>query len=175
MTEYEFENIVSENGLQIINTTSERNGYPRDLKDAIIGFKTFDQATELANKYNLSIEVFHKRDGWYLWHRTGNRAYSIFERDPEKFGEGCSFYTDRDEFFHNEIIPILQGIEDSYDYDSFEDLYLETKTICEGLDMLKDDEVYVCQDGIITGTIKLHTMQYEYDTHHYAIGLITND
>lgn len=175
MTQYEFENIASENGLQIINTTSERNGYPHDLKDAIIGFKTFDQAKELANKYGMSIEIFHKLDGWDLWHRTGILACCEFERDPEKLGEGYRFYTDRAEYFRNEVIPILQGIDDSYDYDSFEDLFLETKTICEELDMLKDDEVYVYQDGRFIDTIKLHAMRYEYDTHHYAIGLIAID
>ena len=51
MTQYEFENIASENGLQIICTTSEGNGYPHDLKDAIIGFKTFDQATEFRRRW----------------------------------------------------------------------------------------------------------------------------
>ena len=38
------EEITSENGLELIETTAERSGYPRGLQKAIIGFDTFDEA-----------------------------------------------------------------------------------------------------------------------------------
>ena len=43
--------IASENGLQVIDTTTGLNGYPRFLKKAIIGFEDFEQAEKLAEEY----------------------------------------------------------------------------------------------------------------------------
>ena len=42
--------IASENGLQLIETTASRTGYPERLQKAIIGFDTFEQAEELAKE-----------------------------------------------------------------------------------------------------------------------------
>ena len=70
--------IASENGLQVIDTTTGLNGYPQSLKKAIIGFEDFEQAEKLAEEYHLDIEIFTKRDGWQLWNRDANSAYDAF-------------------------------------------------------------------------------------------------
>lgn len=67
--------IAYENGLELIETTSERNGYPANLKYAIIGFNSFEEAEKIAKDNNLSIEIFTKNDGWQLYYRTGNRVH----------------------------------------------------------------------------------------------------
>ena len=76
----DLESIAEENGLELITTTSARNGYPQRLKRAIIGFDTFEDAEKLAHENGLSIEYFSKRDGWCLWYRERSHAFAPFER-----------------------------------------------------------------------------------------------
>ena len=41
--------IAESNNLEVIETTSQANGYPSNLKDAIIGFESFEDAEKLAD------------------------------------------------------------------------------------------------------------------------------
>ena len=75
MKQFDFIDLAAQGGFELIETTSERSGYPLDLKKAIIGFDSMEEAREYAEQHDLSIEIFHKRDGWNVWYRTGNRAY----------------------------------------------------------------------------------------------------
>lgn len=72
------EEIASENGLELIETTAERSGYPRGLQKAIIGFDTFDEAEKLAKEYGLDIEIFTSATagtyGIELGTKPGNRS-----------------------------------------------------------------------------------------------------
>lgn len=56
--EADIKEIAYEHGLEIIETTTGRNGYPQELKHAIIGFSTFREAEELAERYGLKITSF---------------------------------------------------------------------------------------------------------------------
>ena len=71
MKQFDFIDLAAQGGFELIETTSERSGYPLDLKKAIIGFDSMEEAREYAEQHDLSIEIFHKRDGWNVWYRTG--------------------------------------------------------------------------------------------------------
>ena len=98
--------IAENEGLEYIETTSESNGYLRNLKFAITGFYTFEQAQELADKYNLSIQSFEKRDGWQLWYRTGVTMYSAFENSAEAYG--CDYSEENEDTVTENIISRLE-------------------------------------------------------------------
>ena len=72
----DFYTIAEIENLQVVDTTSAMSGYPQSLKKALIGFDSFEEAERIAGEYGLSIETFTKRDGWQLYYRTNNRAYS---------------------------------------------------------------------------------------------------
>ena len=55
--------------LDLVDTTSQANGYPSNEVTAIVGFSTIETAENFANKYGLSTVVLHKRDGWHFWAR----------------------------------------------------------------------------------------------------------
>lgn len=165
------EEIAYKNGLDLIDTTTEATGYPRGLQKAIIGFETFDEAEKLAKEYDLDIEIFTKRDGWNLWYRTGKFACEPFDRSAEEYGDDYRQYSkaDLEDFYENHVQPFVA------EYDSFEQLrsFLnDMERIKEEIEDAEDDEIVIaCSDGY-RETVKVHTMAYEYDTHHYAIGLI---
>ena len=77
----DLELIAEANGLELIDTSSARNGYPQQLQQAIIGFDTFEDAEMLAEEHGLSIAIFSKLDGWGIWYRT-NRHPTIFAHWP---------------------------------------------------------------------------------------------
>ena len=55
--------------LDLIDTTSQANGYPSNEISAIVGFSRLETAENFAKKYGLSTVVLHKRDGWNFWAR----------------------------------------------------------------------------------------------------------
>ena len=167
----DIEDIAYENGLELIDTTSAMNGYPQYLKRAVIGFDTFEQADKLAKENGLSIEIFTKRDGWNLWYRTGDKAWEPFERSADEYGDDYREFSNEDleEFYENEVQPSVSDFEDFASLRSFLDIM---EKIYDKIEEADDDELVITSEGNYYETIKKTTMEYSYDTHHYAIGLI---
>ena len=164
------EDIAYENGLDLIQTTSESNGYPSNIKPAIIGFESFAEAQEIADKYDLSIEHFQKRDGWSLWFRNGNTADEAYEMTDETFGANAMVYYKQDieHFQENEIDAFIED----YDEDDREDFIAEKMEILEHLRSMEDDEAVLTDEGRFVEVIKQRTMSYYEDVYTNALGLI---
>ena len=166
--------IAIENGLQLVETTAKSTGYPERLQEAIIGFDTFEQAEELAKENGLSIESFHQNEGCDLWYRTGSTAYEPFRRSAEDFGDDYSEFSkeDLEDFYENEVQPMVSDFENFDDLRSFLD---QKEKIKDELEDAEDDEIVITRCGEYYDTIKERTMSYNYDSHSYAIGLIDID
>ncbi len=171
MTKFDFIDLASKKGLDLIDTTSETNGYPRFLEKAIIGFDTMEEAEECAQKYGLSVEIFHKRDGWNLWYRTGNKAYEPFTRKAEEFGADYELFTAGGEeyYYEDEVRPF---IDDFFNFEDVEKFLKERRQVYEEILLLKDNQAVLTYQGLFCDVIKLRTMSYNCDTHNYAIGVI---
>lgn len=172
--------IASENGLQVISTTTGLNGYPQSLKEAIIGFEDFEQAEKLAEEYHLDIEIFTKRDGWQLWSRGNNHAYDAFERSAEDYGENYQQFEanmSQDDFLQQvgaaSYIDELADEEDGLE--KIEDYIKGLRELYDEIAIADDDEIVIADGDVYVETIKEKTMQYSYDTKHYVIGLIDNN
>ena len=170
----DLESIAEEYGLEVISTTSARNGYPQRLRPAIIGFDTFEDAERIAADEGLSIEVFSKRDGWNLWYREGNHALAPFERDGAEYGDEYRQYSkeDLEGFYMNEVQPSVCAFDDFASLRCFLDIMEEVRDKIEEAD---DNEIVLATCGGYYDTIKKVTMSYCYDTHHFAIGLIDRE
>lgn len=172
--------IASENGLHVIETTTGLNGYPQCLKEAIIGFENFEQAEKLAEEYHLDIEIFTKRDGWQLWSRDNNRAYDAFERSAEDYGENYQQFEanmSQDDFLQQVgAASFIDGLTDEEDgLDRIEDYITDLRKLYDEIAITNDDEIVIADGDVYVETIKKRTMQYSYDTKHYVIGLINNN
>ena len=172
--------IASENGLQVISTTTGLNGYPRFLKKAIIGFENYEQAEKLAEEYHLDIEIFTKRDGWQLWSRDNNRAYDAFERSAEDYGENYQQFSadmSQDDFLQQVgAADFIDGLADEEDgLDRIEEYITDLRKLYDEIAIADDDEIVIADGDVYVETIKKRTMQYSYDTKHYVIGLINNN
>jgi hypothetical protein len=159
-------------GLQYIETTSERNGYPSNLKGAIIGFEEFKQAEYWAEKLGLSIETFSKKDGWDLWHREGSGAYKAFENSSDDFGDNYQEIPKmtEEEFIESEVKFFFE--DDKESFDEIESFLKQKKEIWEEVEKMDDNEIVITNEGRYSETIKKESMYFYNDTKHIAIGLI---
>ena len=172
--------IASENGLQVINTTTGLNGYPQSLKEAIIGFENFEQAEKLAEEYHLDIEIFTKRDGWQFWNRDNNSAYDAFERSASDYGENFQQFEanmSQDDFLQQvgaaSFIDELADEEDGLD--RIEEYTKDLRELYNAIAKASDDEIVIADGDVYVETVKEKTMQYSYDTKNYVVGLIDNN
>lgn len=155
--------------LDVIETTSERNGYPANIKYAIIGFDTYEEAKRFADETGMQVQYFERRDGWQLWYRTGNNAYGEYEIGAEIYGENYSEYSSEEEYMYILNDLISSGVDD---IEELENIVKNARYIIDDIRDLEDDEVVITRCGYYYGTIKKHSMYYYHDTHHYAIGVI---
>lgn len=159
------------NEFTLIETTSEPNGYPRNLRKAIIGFETFEQAEELAERHGLSIEMFERRDGQDLWTRR-DRIFKPFDMASIYTEEGYDFYKNIsfEEFCERE--DVHGQLKECADFDEMSAWLENFKELFEEIETLKEGEILIKDNYGNTFVSKEYTMQYSYDTHNYAIGLI---
>lgn len=171
MTEFDFIELASQNDLDLIETTSERNGYPLNLKKAIIGFDSMEEARIVADQNDLSVEIFHKRDGWNVWYRTGRQAYEPFTRSAEDYGDDFSLFTasDTDSYYENEVQDIVADFDN---FDDVEEFLKERREVYDAISNLDDKEALVTYQGRLYEKIRRISMGYYFDTHSYAIGVI---
>lgn len=158
--------------LEMIETTTGVNGYPQNLKHALIGLKNFEQAQEIANKHpEVRITTFHKRDGCQLWERNSNNTYEPLQNSASDFGADCNQFTseDAEDFFENEVKQFLE------DFENFEDLnkfLKESEEVLDKIQLCGDNELVITYQGRYYDTIEKESMSFYHDTHHYAIGII---
>lgn len=159
------------NEFTLIETTSESNGYPRNLRKAIIGFNTFEEAEELAEKHDLSIEMFERRDGWDLWTRR-DLIFRPFDMTSIYVEEGYDFYkhVSFEDFCERE--DVIGHLKDCADFDEMSTWLENFKELFEEIEELKENEILIKDNDGNTFVSKEYAMQYSYDTHNYAIGLI---
>jgi hypothetical protein len=164
--------IAEVEGLDFIETTSERNGYPSNLKGAIIGFESFKQAEEIAEKYELEIQSFEKKDGWALWFRSGSWMGEAFKNSSDDYGDNYSELAKMDEaeFLESEVKYFFE--DDRESFDEIEAFLNQKKEIWEEIEKMEDDEIVITNCGSYSETIKKESMYFYHDTKHLAIGLI---
>lgn len=157
--------------LQVIETTSAMNGYPQSIKNALIGLDNYQQAERIADEYGLRIELFTKRDGWQLYYRTNNRAYSAIEVSAEDYGDDYRSFTssDYEDFYENEVQGMIGEFDNFEQAESFLDM---KKKIYEAIDDLEEDEMVLTYQGEYFDTVKRSTMCFYNDTKTIVIGLI---
>ena len=167
----DFYTIAEIENLQVVDTTSAMSGYPQSLKKALIGFDSFEEAERIAGEYGLSIETFTKRDGWQLYYRTNNRAYSAIEVSAEEYGDDYRSFTasDYEGFYENEVQGMIGEFDD---FDSVEDFLEKKKKIYDAIEDLEDDEMVLACQGEYYDTVKRYTMCHSFDTKTTVIGLI---
>lgn len=160
--------------IETIQTTSDRNGYPRELKYATIGFETFEEAEEYAKENDMTVCSFYKKDGWSLWARDGYPLHA-FQLHASDFSDDWRHYEfgAADRFWEE----TLQEVDELKEYDDWTDEqveeYLEAaKKVRDKIAALNPGEFACVYDNYVFAVYDQETMQYHHDGTTYAIGCI---
>ena len=172
-TTYELasEIIDSYDSLSQVEITTGINGYPSHLHAGIIGFESFQQAKEVANKYGGEVVSLHRRDGWELWQSQSPawEAYDIERIYQEQ--EGCQIYDSgmtEEQFIEEESVADMVADMDSID--AIAKYVAHIKELWQQIETLDDSQFL----AVGNGWTEMHDktgMSYYDDTHHYAIGV----
>lgn len=105
------EHIAEEEGLSLIPTTTEANGYPKNERLAFVGFEDFEQAERLADVYDLQLAFLERRDGSLYAYRRGGwgtptEMYDLEEIEPEGYEEGSERYVME---YHDDVTTYFIG------------------------------------------------------------------
>ena len=158
-------------GLDVVETTTGRNGYPQNLKQAIVGFDEWEYVVSVAERYGLRITTLHKRDGWQLWERNGNTTLEPLKPTEEWYGDNFKFYQGEDtqSFFWDEMKPVLGDIDSYEELLSFID---DKKDVIKQIERAYENEWVVLREGEHYETIEKECLSWSHDTHHYVIALM---
>jgi len=163
--------IAETNGLTYAESTSGSNGYPSNIKGIIIDFENFEDAENLAEKHNLSVEYFQKKDGWQLWERTGNQAHEPMKNSSDDYGDNYSQLEKMNEkvFYESEVKDSLENFDNLEDLQNF---LSKKQELFEEIENMEVDEIVITCQGEYYETIKKESMYFTHDTNHVTIGLI---
>ena len=140
-----------------IQTTSDANGYPTNLKNGYIGFETWAEAKKFAEEKDLALMCLSQKAGWQVWHREDS-VYEPMTITAADYGDDYNFETDAEKYFESER-EILE------DCDTIEEAEEKLKTMREVIDAIKaadiaGGEVVVTCCGEYCETIKTETMSW---------------
>lgn len=154
-----------------IQTTSDANGYPTNLKPAYIGFETWAEAKKFAEEKDLALMCLSQKAGWQVWHREDS-VYEPMTITAADYGDDYCFETDAEKYFESER-EILE------DCDTIEEAEEKLKTMREVIDAInaadiEGGEVVVTCCGEYCETIKTETMSWrdESNGREYVIAAV---
>jgi hypothetical protein len=164
--------IAKNEKVTLIATTQDGSGYPKDTNEAIIGFDSFDQASVMADKYNLDIILFRKKDGQALYSDMG-AAYGPMTNNASEYGDNYDEYSsssfeDEKEFISNNVTDLIAHAES---FDEMQDILKTYKDTWQMIDNLDEDEILIMLDGQPYETVKTKTMSFSHDGTTLIIGL----
>lgn len=191
----EFENIyeVAEYfELDTVETTSEGNGYPSNLKlaltfDSITRLKEVASALSSKKGYDVSEVELHKKDGWQLWSRS-NTPIRLGMYTKANDLNNVAYLNAQSEMLEDAIYQAVVGNDfiDDFDFDDevseFDRLFkwmeakreIMAKWISEIEKYEGDITIFydVEQNYEIDYIVSDEATGYSYDTHNYQCGLI---
>lgn len=165
------EQIAYDNGLDLVETTSELNGYPKNLRFAIIGMQDFKEAEELAKKYNLSIELINKQNGWHLWARNNYKVYEPLRNSASDYGDDYMDYNggDAEAFFECEKGALERDFQS---LEELEELVKNWREIADEIEKAGSDKLVITYQGRYYETIAKESMEWSHDGKTTCIALL---
>lgn len=160
--------------LEIVNTNSDLNGYPSDLKEALTGFASFEEAEKVAEEIGGHVEKLVRPFGHEFWTRDG-RMYEPVSFTAEMFGDNYAIFEDAEDYWKDAQEVLAEKIESS-DLEEVENIMKDIRKAYDAIDNLKEGEVALCENyrGIYLYRQTLSNIEYTFDSKDYAIGVIAD-
>lgn len=170
-TTFNIFDVADEYLLDVIETTPNGNGYPENIHKALVGFDSFEDAQDVANKYGLRITTFTKRQGNRLWTRNENTTYHPLRITADDYGSDFKAYGTYNAryYFDDEVKPCLNDFDS---IDELESFIQEQREIIDALDNIDDEQLIIIHDHKLYDRIDTNMMEWSHDGKNYIIGVI---
>ena len=171
MEEFNIHEVAEENNLDVISTTTGKNGYPQSVRYAITGFPNFSEAEKLAEKYGLRITTFWKKAGWQLYVRDRNTTFEPMRISAENYGDDYMAFDSSsvESFYEDEVKPLLDDINSLEDLEKF---VSARKELLDEIKSIDETQLVIACHGHYYETIDKETMEWSFDSKTYVIGVI---
>lgn len=184
--------VANNNELLLVETTSERNGYPAHISWSLIGFMSPEQyhaveeeLNEILNAYKegnesdefLSVltQDLKRQDGWKLWYRENNSViqdtYDVKEEYDNR--DNYTVYTygdaaDEEQFLNDEFKDILDSCET---FEQVRNLLDKVENLWDVVSNLEVGQIAISGWDSGVEVEERYVMGYSYDIYHYAKAL----
>lgn len=168
LDDWTLDDIAEYNDLRMKETTSERSGYPHNLKHVLTGFESFEQAEAIAEKFGLDLIWITRREGQQLWTREGT-AYQPMEIRSEDFGDDYEFWNDTNSAkeYYYEILGDM--VSDGKSFEAIREYIDKAEEVLNAIDVLDEDEMVVTYCGDYYRTQKVHCIEFDDGDGHYTL------
>lgn len=163
--------IAYERGLDVVETTKGMNGYPQGLGKAVIGFKTFEEAQEVARESGGEVVDLSRRDGWLFWKNNG-RVWKEWEMQAEDYGDDYECVIDWKDWWEGEREILSETMKEM---ETPDDLTLMTDRVWKiynEINNLGDNEQVLLCRGEYYDTIPVKTLRYHIDVWSHEIAVV---
>ena len=167
--ELSLEEIADIEELEYVETTIGTNGYPQNIQGAIIGFGDWEQLEKIATKYNLEAINLYSKDGWQLYERQGS-ASEPYKNGSNDYGNDYN-QEDNADIYQEEIMEDILPYAKFTTFEDVENWLKEKKEVYNELLTCGENEIVITCQGRFYEKINKTSMSFNYDTHHYIIGL----
>lgn len=166
--EVDIEDIADEQGLTIIETTTGSNGYPQELKKALIGFETFEDALAIADDCGWRVTTFTRKDGWQLWSRDNNTTYQPMQISSADYGDDYMDWDNEEEYLE-ELKVLMQNAES---FAEMREIIESGEKVVDELSIKDDNEIVITCGNRYHETVRKSAMSWQNDGRYYEVGVI---
>ena len=157
-----------------IETTSSRIGHPSDLQKAVIGFATYEEAERYAEKHNMSVRSFFRKDGWNLWARD-RHTFQAFQLHASDFSEDYQHYNwnEADQYWRDVNAEAEERLEfDGWTQSQAFEYLAKCEKVRNEIAKLKEGQFACVYNNEVCEVHERETMEYHHDGTTYAIGCV---
>lgn len=163
-------------GLDIISTTSDANGYPKNIINAVIGFRSWEELKEFSTLFDLPVIVLHRKDGWNYWHREANEPWGPFLIEAEDFGDDCLSYAKGEDMYYIDSWFDSVCYADYDEADEYKQLFHDAMECRNTIYKLDDNQLAIIRNNRqVVDVVDRLTLCYSLDSNHYVIGLLLEE
>ena len=165
---------IEENGLRVIETTTGNNGYPENIKKAVIGFNNIEIINNLINALDendsewIQIKSFKIRDGWHFHKEEGYRLDDYSINDYLNIAGDNYNKVDLD----CEIDFLIENLNDvKEDKESLKEIILKITELIELSESVNEDNEIIISNNGIYEIMQKRFMSFNHDVWTYNIGI----
>lgn len=159
-------------GLEIVEVTEAKSGYPKNLSKAVIGFDAWEDAEGFAKETERQIVRMTRRDGHHLWFSEG-RTFEPLKPTEEWYGDEYRTYDNEADWFEDAKEVLSAVLPDIEDIDGLQSMVNDMWEIRNEFDKQKADEMIVLRGRTLYGTQKKQCLRWhDTDVTSYVIAVI---